>query len=75
MIPKIIRDLTSKRKALGVSRAKVSKIAGVSATHIYRIEKGDTKGPRINTVENIRAALAEIEAERGKELARSGAKA
>lgn len=53
----IARNIRQKRKKLGLSQDKLSKLAGVAYNTIVKIESGENLNPTIETLTKIAEAL------------------
>lgn len=53
----IRKNVRQRRKKLGLSQDKLSKIAGVAYNTIVKIESGENLNPTIKTAKNIAKAL------------------
>lgn len=45
------------RVAKGLTKYRLAKVSGVSQTYIYRIEKGEIKNPRRDTLQSLARGL------------------
>lgn len=50
--------MTALREGKGLTKYRLAKISGVSQTYIYRIERGEIKNPRRDTLEKLAAGLS-----------------
>ena len=53
----IAARLTALREGKGLTKYRLAKISGVSQTYIYRIERGEIKNPRRDTLQALAAGL------------------
>lgn len=57
MLSTIAKNIRRKRKELGLSQDKLSKLAGVAYNTIVKIESGENPNPTIETLQKIANAL------------------
>jgi len=57
MLSTIAKNIRQKRKELGLSQDKLSKLAGVAYNTIVKIESGENSNPTIETLQKIAKAL------------------
>ncbi|MBU1137105.1 helix-turn-helix domain-containing protein [Patescibacteria group bacterium] len=53
----IAKNIRNKRKELGLSQDKLSKLADVAYNTIIKVETGENPNPTINTLQKIAKAL------------------
>jgi len=56
-IPSIAQNIKRKRKELGLSQDKLSKLANVAYNTVVKIESGENPNPTIDTLRKIAKAL------------------